>query len=126
MDQATSTANSVIMIMDDSKELLEVVQLIFEKQGYNAITTTSSIDIAAFVTSQRIDLLIIDVILNGANGREICKTLKSDPRTNYFPIILMSASPEYLFGYRDCDADDFIEKPFDIRSLFGKVEKLVR
>ncbi len=118
-------ARPVILVIDDSKELLEVVQLICEKQGYDAITNTSSIDIAAFVTEHKIDLLIIDVILNGENGRDICKELKSNAGTNYFPIILMSASSEHLSDHGDCDADDIIEKPFDIKTLFGKVGKWV-
>jgi len=114
-----------ILIIDDSKELLEVVELILEKQGYNAITQTSSIDIVAFVKEIKIELLILDVVLNGTNGRDICKQLKSNPATNYFPIILMSASPEYLRDHKECDADGIIEKPFDIRGLLSKVEKLV-
>jgi len=69
--------------------------------------------------------MIIDVILNGTNGRDICKELKSDDSTNYFPVILMSASPEYLREYNECGADGIIEKPFDIKTLFRKVEKLV-
>ena len=116
----------VIMVIDDSKELLEVVKLIFEKQGYIAVTSTSSVDIPSFVSEHKIDLLIIDVILNGANGRDICKELKLNSATNYFPIILMSASPEYLREHTECEADDYIEKPFDIKTLFKKVERLVK
>ena len=118
-------SRTTILIIDDSKELLEVLQLILEKQGYNSITQTSSIDIAGFLKSNRIDLLIIDVVLNGSNGRDICSQLKSNADTNYFPIILMSASPEYLRDHKDCEADDIIEKPFDIKGLLGKVEKLL-
>ncbi len=114
-----------ILIIDDSKELLEVVQLLLEKQGYKVITQTSSNDIAEFVQEIKISLLIIDVILNGANGRDVCRELKSSARTNYFPIIIMSASPKYLRDHTDCEADDFIEKPFDTRTLFRKVGKVV-
>ena len=125
MNREHVDTHPTILIIDDSKELLEVVELILEKQGYNAITQTSSIDIVAFVKEIKIELLILDVVLNGTNGRDICKQLKSNPATNYFPIILMSASPEYLRDHKECDADGIIEKPFDIRGLLSKVEKLV-
>ena len=115
-----------ILVIDDSKDLLEVFQLIFEQQGINAITKTSALDIAAFVEAERIDLLIIDVILNGANGRQICRQLKSKSKTNYFPIVLMSASPEYLFDPHECGADDTVEKPFDIKLLMKKIKMLVK
>ena len=125
MNQQNIEDKRTILIIDDSKELLEVVQLILEKEGYNAITKTSSTDIADYVREIKINLLIIDVILNGANGRDVCKELKSNAGTNYFPIIIMSASPKYLRDHKSCDADDFIEKPFDMGTLFRKVEKLV-
>jgi DNA-binding response OmpR family regulator len=70
-------------------------------------------------------MLILDVLLRGANGRTVCRELKSNKRTNYFPIVLMSASPECLIDFRECDADDFIEKPFDIHTVLNKIDYLL-
>ena len=78
------------------------------------------------VAEEKIDLLILDVILNGSNGRQICRDLKSNGKTNYFPIMLMSASPEYLAHPEVCQADDIIEKPFDIKALVKKIDGLLK
>jgi DNA-binding response OmpR family regulator len=114
-----------ILIIDDSAELLEVFKIVFEKQGYNIITKSSSADIIAFIQNNSIDILLLDVFLDNINGRHICKQLKSDPSTNYFPIVLMSASPENLQDLDECNADGYIEKPFDIKYVVKKIEDLL-
>ncbi len=114
-----------VLIIDDSSELLEVFKIIFEKQGYEIITQSSSTDIFSIVQDNKIDILLLDVFLNGINGRDICKQLKSDPLTNYFPIVLISASPENLIDLNECGADGFIEKPFDINFIVSKINSLL-
>ena len=114
-----------ILVIDDSEELLEVFKFIFEKQGYEIITKKTVTGIAAFVSNNIIDILILDVRINEIDGRHICKELKSSPLTNYFSIVLMSASPEYLVDFEECNADDFIEKPFDINKVIVKINSLV-
>ena len=111
-----------ILIIDDSEELLEVLTLILERQGYAVITKNCAKDITSFVQNTHIDLLFLDVLLLGIDGRDICKELKSDPATAYFPIILMSATPKYLLDFKVCNADDFLEKPFDINFLLSKID----
>jgi DNA-binding response OmpR family regulator len=114
-----------ILIIDDSSELLEVFKMIFEKQGYNIITKTSFSNIFPILSTTKIDLLLLDVILNDMDGREICRQLKSNAATNYFPIIIMSASPENLIDAAQYGADSSIEKPFDINGVMEKVNSLV-
>lgn len=119
------TSKLTILIIDDSAELLEVFKLVFEKQGYNIITRSSSADIISFIQNNKIDILLLDVFLNKINGRQVCKQLKDDPSTSYFPIVLMSASPENLLDLEECSADGYIEKPFDIKYLVKKIESLL-
>jgi DNA-binding response OmpR family regulator len=118
-------AKLTILIIDDSAELLEVFKLVFEKQGYNIITRSSSADIFTFIQNNTIDILLLDVFLNRINGRDVCKQLKADASTNNFPIVLMSASPENLQDLDECSADGYIEKPFDIKYLVKKIETLL-
>ena len=123
MNSATSKRS--ILIIDDSEELLEVFAMILEKHGYEVITKPNSTDISFFVQANTIDLLFLDVFLPGTNGRDICRELKSNPETSYFPIILMSATPENLIDFGECLADDFIEKPFDLDLLTEKLNSVL-
>ena len=65
--------------------------------------------------------MLLDVRLENVSGRFICKELKSNPRTAYFPIILISAFAQYASSYKECGADDFLEKPFNLDELISKV-----
>lgn len=69
------------------------------------------------------NLIIIDVWLGNESGRELCKEIKRFNKT--VPIILMSANASNLADYEICEADDVIEKPFDINSLLNKVNQLL-
>ena len=72
------------------------------------------------------DLILLDIMLNGIDGREICRDLKNTGETSHIPIIMISAS-HTLFNGRDkeCDAEDFIAKPFEITELVSKVGKYI-
>ncbi len=65
--------------------------------------------------------MILDVRLESVSGKFICKELKSNPKTGYFPIILISAFAKYAASYQECGADDFLEKPFNLDELISKV-----
>ncbi|MGC4101973.1 response regulator transcription factor [Ferruginibacter sp.] len=113
-----------ILVVDDSVELLEVFRIVFEKQGYNIIAATSAKDVFACVNNNDIDILLLDVFLNGVNGRDICYRLKADEQRS-FPVVLMSATPENLLDISECGADAYIEKPFDINYITEKISALV-
>jgi DNA-binding response OmpR family regulator len=121
----TTSNKTTILVIDDSEELLEVFKFIFEKYDWEVITRTSLGDTFLYVQNNKIDILILDVRLNDMNGRLICKKLKSHPLSNYFPIILMSASPEYLLNFEEYDADGVIEKPFDVRTIVKKIKSFL-
>jgi DNA-binding response OmpR family regulator len=120
MNQVASD-KAKILVIDDSEELLDVFKLIIKKPDWDVIVKASADDLVSFVQQNKIDLLILDVLLKDSNGRTVCKELKSNKLTDYFPVILMSASPEYLIDFRACDADGFIEKPFDINTVLNKI-----
>ena len=114
-----------ILIIDDSQELVDVFKIIFEKQGYEIIGKTSATDIFTIASETKIDILFLDVYLNHTNGREICRKLKANPSTNYFPIILMSGTPANLIDPEECNADGFMEKPFNIENITDTINSLL-
>lgn len=111
--------------MDDSVVLLEVMKNILERNKYTVNTFDSAKDIYKEIGEFQPDLLILDIFLAGKDGREICREIKKNVETKDTCILIFSASPKNLEEYKSYGADDFIEKPFDIRYLVEKIKSVL-
>ena len=112
-----------ILIIDDSRDLLEAMRMFLELKNYHVKTLTDCNDIIHIVEEYHPDLVIVDVFLSGEDGREICKKLKQYDDTKHVCIILLSGSAEILRNHKEFGADSFIEKPFDVNHLLEKIEQ---
>lgn len=112
-----------ILVIDDDPDILEAVQIILTSGGYNSEGTTKGNEVYKRVADYKPDLIILDVLLSGNDGRIICKTLKNDVKTNHIPIIMISAHPTAKDSVKECGADSFIPKPFSITVLLDEVGK---
>ncbi len=111
-----------ILIVDDDSDMVELICLILDEEGYNVWTLTSGDVIEKTMTTFKPDLILMDVMLDDLDGRELCKNLKESAETNHIPIILISGSHQLnLDGINEGAPDDFIPKPFDIELLLQKV-----
>lgn len=110
-----------ILIVDDSEELLEILRETLETEGYatECLTYTNSICDAAHKAAA--DLVILDYILFGINGGELCHQLKNDERTKHLPVIIISAYPRVLESLGNYGADRIVAKPFDLEHLINAV-----
>jgi len=103
-----------ILVVDDDTDILSLVQVTLTMHHFEvaAISRWEEIDttIAAFGP----DLILLDVSLVGADGRDICKRLKQSPETNHIPVILFSANPQMGNNIKECLAQAFIAKPYDL------------
>ena len=113
---------SKILIVDDSIHLLEALQYILGDRGYEVKCISTADDLLPAIKAFSPDLIILDIYLKGADGREICKRLRSQLETKYLCIVLFSSSERDLKHYREYGADGYIEKPFDLTELIGKIE----
>lgn len=116
---------SKILIADDSQDLLEIIKITMEEQGYEICITANKRDFKSAVKSFHPDLILMDVFLNDADGRVICKDLKRNSRTKRIPVIMCSANPYALSNFHLYGANDAIDKPFTIDSLIKKIEHLL-
>lgn len=114
-----------VLIVDDDIDILEVMNLLFEFSGYQTKTLPDAEYTYKFVDEFKPDAIILDVMLSGYDGREICRQLKSTDRTKKIPIIMISAHPDAAKSTKQAGADDFLAKPFDIHELMEKVDQLV-
>lgn len=115
-----------IVIIDDSKDLLFAMQRLLSFYEFTVRTATDSKILQYEIESFKPEIVIIDVLLNGENGREICKILRENPANKEITLILFSASPKHLKNFEECNADDVIEKPFGIKELIEKIEFAVK
>jgi two-component system alkaline phosphatase synthesis response regulator PhoP len=121
-------AKEKILIVDDEKDLLELVKYHIEKSGYKALLAASggeAIDIAA---KQQPALIILDVMLPGFDGYEVCKILKRNDTTKNIPIIMLTAKTaeeDTITGLK-AGADDYLNKPFSPKILLARVDAVLR
>ncbi len=112
-----------VLVVDDNHEILNVIELILQDEGYDVKCVDSGKDLRNTVISDKPDLILLDIMLGEYNGLELCKQLKSDPQTFNVPVIMISAS--HNADRINCGAEDFIAKPFEINHLINKVASLV-
>ena len=113
---------SNILIVDDSEDLLDVMKFFLEERGYTVKTLSGAQNLVPEIRSFSPDLIILDIILEGDNGRDICKELRRHVETKYLCVLIFSASSRALDDYKECGADGYIEKPFGLNEIIKKIE----
>ena|SRR5260221_4819815 len=112
-----------ILIVDDDKDILEPLAIILESYGYVVQAITKGKLVSTRVTLFHPDIILLDILMSGSDGRTICKKLKSDKNTQNIRIIMMSAHPYADRDSKDAGADDFLAKPFETQELLGMLNK---
>jgi DNA-binding response OmpR family regulator len=117
-----------ITVLDDEPDILHLVTLHLEKAGYSVEGYT---DVKGFMQSlnkQKPELIILDLMLPDADGFEICRTLKREPRFSALPIIILTAKGQETDKVTGLDlgADDYITKPFSPREFVARVRAVLR
>ena len=114
-----------ILVLDDNRDILDIVHETLTYENFEVKSITESDGVMPLMENFKPDLVILDYRVAGANGGELCKAIKSDPKFNNIPVIIFSAyinRDAEIFAY-GCDA--VINKPFDLDELVGKVNNLV-
>jgi two-component system response regulator VicR len=116
-----------ILIIDDDKDILEIIEFILVDEGYDVITSLDGEEVKR-VNEINPDLILLDLRLSGTdtNGAEICTKLKAEHKTSGFPVILVSAEIDIKDVAHHCGANDYIKKPFDTFELSDKVKAFLR
>jgi len=111
-----------ILIIDDDPDVVTVLQILLKKNGYGVAAATREEEVNHQMDSFGPDLIILDVLLSGVDGREICRRIKNDNSWKHIPVIMFSAHPGAQKNMKDFGADDFLPKPFDSNKLLERVE----
>lgn len=112
----------MIHIIDDDIDILTILQMYFQKKGFDVIAdyNGNSLDLSHEPCPE---LYLIDINLVGKNGIDLCKLIKKE--CHHIPVVLMSANTDLAILAKDCDADAFVPKPFDMQTVLSTVNKLV-
>ncbi len=110
-----------ILVVDDEPDILEFLQVILEEEGYAVLTSEKGEFLEQLHNGGLPDLILVDVLLSGKDGREIVKHLKSQEETKHIPVIMFSAHPSAEQTAREAGAEDFIAKPFEIDEMLAKI-----
>jgi len=128
MDVSVVTAKENILAIDDEEDILELVRYSLSKEGYNVSCAQSGEEGISLMRDGQRDLVLLDLMLPGIDGLEVCKVLKSDPETQDTPIIMLTAKGEEadIVAGLELGADDYITKPFSNRVLLARVKAAMR
>lgn len=112
-----------ILLLDDNRDLLQIVQIILKGQGYETILASSVEEAALKIKIHQPLLILMDVCLSDKDGYTFCNQLKNSPETNNIRVIMMSGEDcnQHMISY--AHADDFMQKPFDYNDLLGRVQQ---
>ena len=111
-----------VLIVDDTVAIQDFITLYLTGNGYEVETADTKNEVDTRLKKFHPDVILLDVRLNGEDGREICKEIKSRTLDKPVYIVLISASREYLEHYVECSADGYIEKPFDMKHFLKIIE----
>ena len=123
-----STVHHKILIVDDEEDLLELVRYTLAKEGHSITCVDTGEKAIDSVQRKLPDLIVLDLMLPGIDGLEVCRRLKRDSKTREVPIIMLTAKSEErdVITGLDGGADDYITKPFSPRVLLARVKSLLR
>jgi CheY-like chemotaxis protein len=115
-----------ILIIENDESVLEVLQEIFENEGYETRCYGQVEDIFTLVNDYKPDLVLLDYILPGINGGELCAQLKKDPETSHIPVVICSAYPQVMLSLGSYGCNAFIPKPFGLSDLVTQIEDCIK
>ncbi|MBI4830102.1 MAG: response regulator [Candidatus Lindowbacteria bacterium] len=121
-------AKEHVLVVDDEEDILELVEYNLAKNGFNVTCVATGEDALDLARTRLPELIVLDLMLPGVEGLEVCRRLKNDPKTQHIPIVMLTAKgeePDIVTGL-ELGADDYITKPFSPRVLVARVRAVLR
>jgi DNA-binding response OmpR family regulator len=117
---------AAILVVDDDESIGIMLKMMLEHKGYRVIVNQDALNLTELIAANNIGLILLDMLINGVKGTDVCISLKNDPAVNHIPIMMMTALPDAEKQCGEAGADDFIAKPFEMDVLLGKVAAFIK
>ena len=117
-----------ILIVEDEKDIQELLSYNLKKEGFKVSLSDNGEDALKKIREGEFNLLILDLMMPGIQGLELCKILKSSEDTSYIPIIMLTAKSDEMDKVLGLEvgADDYVTKPFSPRELIARIKAVLR
>ena len=115
-----------ILVVDDDPDIGIMIKMMLEYKGFSVAVATRFDEANTILQTDSIDLVIMDMLLSGVNGIDVCVDLKKDKATAHIPVMMISAHPNAKEICLSAGADDFISKPFEMQEILSKIGLLVK
>lgn len=117
-----------ILVVDDEQDIRHLIALILEAAGYSVAQAASGMEALDILCQQNFDLVILDIMMPEMDGWEVCRQIKSRPRTKELPVLILTVRSQPLdrvIGLEVVHADDYLTKPFERQDLLVGVKRLL-
>jgi phosphate regulon transcriptional regulator PhoB len=117
-----------IIIVDDEKDIVDLISYNLEKEGFVTIKAYDGESALELAKARKPDLVVLDLMLPGIRGLEVCKFIRKNPATETLPIIMLTAKGDQvdkILGL-EMGADDYITKPFNVKELIARIRAVLR
>lgn len=120
--------DKTVLIVDDEIHIQELIKFNLTKNGFDVITCGDGLEALKIVENEKPDIILLDLMLPGMDGLEVCKKIRRTPGIEDIPIIMITAKGEELDKILGLElgADDYITKPFSVRELVARVKAMLR
>lgn len=117
--------NSKILVVDDDSGIGEMLKTLLEFYGYDVTVTEKPDETERLIIEKDIDLVMLDMLISGVNGTDVCARLRNNKETENIPVLMMSALHDAGVKCKKAGADDFIAKPFEMDDLISKIKEVL-
>ena len=117
-----------VLVVDDVPANVKLLEARLEAEYFQVLTAYSGIEALEICANDRVDVVLLDVMMPGSDGFEVCRRLKKSPKTQHIPVVMVTAldQPSDKLQGLECGADDFLTKPVDEIALITRVKNLAR
>jgi DNA-binding response OmpR family regulator len=121
-------SKGTVLVIDDERDLIELVSYNLEREGFDVLAASDGRAGLQLAREHQPDVIVLDVMMPGIDGLEVCRQLRNDSRTSRVPIIMLTAraaETDRIVGL-EIGADDYMAKPFSPRELVARIKALLR
>jgi adenylate cyclase len=121
------TGDTTVLAVDDQPENLRLLDAVLSPRGYTVLQASTGLGALSLLAAHPVDLVLLDIVMPGIDGYEVCRRIRADERTAFLPVVMITASgSQQRLPSLQAGADDFVQKPFDQAELLARVASLVR